>query len=127
MGSRPEKKPTQSAVLSHTTILILSAFLFGLVAGQHVSPVVEMYVYLAGIIGLIAYFGLGLVSSRRERLRDELNEERSRNRVQTRINRHIPRQQTPVKKETEPVVYDHSEQDHSEQYVTVVGTATKPT
>lgn len=78
-------------LLSHSTILILSGFLIGMVAHNYVQSQAAPYVYLTGIVGLIAYLGLGQLARSRQKRAESLACERASDMLVQRLNRHVPR------------------------------------
>ena len=80
-GSKP--------LLSHSTILILSAFLIGLLV-NHVLPVeFELYLYCGGTVGLLAYLALDIAADRRREQEEILAQEQVERNFDSKMNRHI--------------------------------------
>ena len=95
--SKTQRDPTSSKpLLSHSTILILSAFLVGIAAGKAPNAQVEVMLYLTSIFGVIAYFGLGRVANKRRQLAEQRQQEQAAKQLAIRVGRHIPQhRQTP--------------------------------
>ena len=94
MQAKKEEKRRKSALskplLSHSTILILSAFLVGIAAGKAPNAQVEVMLYLTSICGVIAYFVLGRVANKRRRLAEQRQQEQAAQQLAIRVGRHIP-------------------------------------
>ncbi|MCH7688455.1 MAG: hypothetical protein IH899_17530 [Planctomycetes bacterium] len=76
------------SLLSQSAILILSGYLVGVSAGLTANPALQFSIHAAGMIGLIAFFGLGHLSRiKREREADAL--EQTIDRLELRIDRHV--------------------------------------
>ncbi len=58
------KKSEPKRLLTHSTILIMSGFLIGLVASDTVPAHLQLTVLLAGVAGVVAYLGLGCVAKK---------------------------------------------------------------
>lgn len=81
--------PSSRALVSRTSILILSGLLLGMVARHAVPAATEPYAYLTAMVGLIAWLGLSYSAHRREtKSRQVQTERRSREQV-VRIYRHL--------------------------------------
>ncbi len=78
-------------LLSHSTILILSAFLIGVTAGKASSLQIELMIYLTGSVGLIAYFLLGQLARRRKQKTERLATRQAVTELESRVDRHITR------------------------------------
>ena len=89
--SKTQRDSTSSKpLLSHSTILILSAFLVGIAAGKAPNAQIEVMLYLTSICGVIAYFGLGHVANKRRQLAEQREQERAAQQLAIRVERHIP-------------------------------------
>lgn len=111
---RPKAK-SSTPLLSHSTILILSAFLIGVAAGKAPDPQIEIYLYLTGFSGLVAYFGLGHIARRRKERTERRKQEKAAHRFEMRVSRHVPRpSRSPDHGQAEPSV------DADPQYLPVV-------
>ncbi len=77
-------------LLSHSTILILSAFLVGMAAGKAPNVKIEMMLYLTSICGVIAYFSLGRLAIKRRRLAEQREQQKAAQQLEVRVGRHIP-------------------------------------
>jgi|GEM_PF-3001347 len=78
-------------VVSRSTILILSGFLFGLAFGRTLPAAMELHVVCGGGVGLLAYIVLEGISRRRQQQAQRENEARLTRRLESRMKRHIPR------------------------------------
>ena len=54
-----KKRDSKGAVVSHSSILIISAFLIGSAAGKAPNPTMRMCLFMLGVFGFVSYFGLG--------------------------------------------------------------------
>ena len=79
------------SLLSHSTILIFSAFLIGVTAGKASSLQIELMIYLTGGAGLIAYFLLGQLARRRKQKTERLATRQAVTELESRVDRHITR------------------------------------
>ena len=83
-----QQKRRPKSLLSQSAILILSGYLVGVSSGQIANPALQFSIHAAGMIGLIAYIGLGHLSRiRSEREADAL--EQAIDRLELRIDRHV--------------------------------------
>jgi hypothetical protein len=89
--ARPAADESQRPLLSHSSVLVLSAFLIGLVVHHVVPPELEGFLYGGGAVGLFAYLGLDIASARRRERAEELAQERIERRFETQVSRHLPR------------------------------------
>ena len=89
--SRRRAASDSNSILSHSSILILSGFLIGLAACRGVHPELQANVCLAGVAGLISYFGLGLLARQRQQRADRVARQQAAWRMERRIHRHVPR------------------------------------
>jgi len=81
------KKESAQPLISHSSILILSIFLIGLVSGQALEPDVRLYGFCAGAAGMVIYFLLDVLKTQRiQRAR-----RRAVKRLSGRLDRHVPR------------------------------------
>ena len=90
MATRKTKQHTKrsQSLLSQSAILILSGYLVGVSAGQTTDPALQFSIHAAGMIGMIAFLGLGHLSrTKSEREADAL--ERAIDRLELRIDRHV--------------------------------------
>ncbi|MBW3541265.1 MAG: hypothetical protein KY476_13440 [Planctomycetes bacterium] len=79
------------SLVTHSTILILSGFLIGSAAGNLAGPEMTTTVYLAGAFGIAAYFGLRAAAAPGRREVERLTGDLAASRLESRVNRHIPR------------------------------------
>ena len=89
-----DPSPIARPVVSHTTILILSGLLIGMVAGSWTHPNVQMPVFVAGVLGLVMYIGVSRVAQRRQQSAHQTRE-RSLNKLEIRLNRHVSHAHDP--------------------------------
>ena len=90
-GRSSSKTPKpRRALLSHSTVLILSAFLIGLLVHHAVPTRFEPYLYGAGTAGLFAYLALDIVAARRRARESELAQQQVEREFENRMNRHMP-------------------------------------
>lgn len=78
-------------LLSHSSILIFSGVLIGMVASQVVQARWEPFVYLAGLFGLVAWFALGHLARIREQRRASSATRQAASRLASRLDRHTLR------------------------------------
>lgn len=119
MQTTPAQKRAKSKspgpLLSHSTILILSAFLIGVAAGKAPNPQVEIYLYLTGIFGVVAYLGLGHIARRRKERTEQRRQKKAAQQLEIRVSRHVPRpSRSADHRESAPSV------DTDRQYLPVV-------
>ena len=89
--SKTRRESTLSKpLLSHSTILILSAFLVGIAAGKAPNAQIEVMLYLTSICGVIAYFSLGRLANKRRRRAEQREQEQAAQQLEVRVGRHIP-------------------------------------
>ncbi len=89
--SQPSRSSTEyeRAMVSHTTILILSALLIGMVLGRVVDAQMATIAYPLGMLGLVAYLGLGHAARYRRERADESERRRDVRRTESRLVRHV--------------------------------------
>jgi hypothetical protein len=78
-------------LISHHTILIQCAFLFGLVMADLVDPVMEHYTLAGAADGLVSYIGLRSATKSTRKLLTELHEQKARYELENRLTKHMPR------------------------------------
>ena len=84
-GDKRHPKP----LLSHSTILILSAILIGLLVNHLLPAEFELYLYCGGAVGLLAYLGLDIVAARRREQEEARAQEQVERNFDSKMNRHI--------------------------------------
>jgi len=104
----------QKPLVSHSSILIFSGVLIGMVATRIVNQEWQLTVSLAGLFGLIAYFGLALLAERRQRSIADRALEKASADLEHRFDRHVHRPPVSAK----PVQGVNSA-DIARQYLTV--------
>jgi hypothetical protein len=109
------RRASDKPLLSHSSILILSGFLIGMVSRNAVRPGDEMLVYAAGVVGLVSYLGLGLLARARKQRATNHEFEQASTRLEKRINRHVARS-GPIKAGPKTPKLPRSDR----QYLTVV-------
>jgi hypothetical protein len=111
-GDRPVRN---RPLVSNTSILILSAFIIGMVSGRSVDPTFQAYMYAAGAAGLLAYFSLERLARFRRQRAVRRAYEQAANNLERRIDRHIQRGDMHAlrRRRAFPV------SQHEEQYLTV--------
>ena len=83
-----QQKRSPNSFLSQSAILILSGYLVGVSAGQTANPALQFSIHAAGMVGLIAFLGLGHLSRiKSEREADALVQ--AVDRLDLRIDRHV--------------------------------------
>lgn len=82
---RRPKATEERALISTTSILILSGFLIGVTVGKLVADDLSPYVLACGLAGLLAYIALDIAATRRE---EEAAEEEIRY-MHGRLDRHV--------------------------------------
>lgn len=92
------QRRTRKALLTHTSILILSSFAVGVAVQQILPPEQVWLVLAAGLIGMFGYLGLDSVSRRRAEREAIEDEERLLERIEGRLNKHVPPSMQPVAK-----------------------------
>jgi len=105
-----ERKP----LVSHSSILIFSGVLIGMVAARMVSREWQPIVYLVGLFGLVAYFGLALLAERRQRRTAERALEKASADLEHRFDRHVHREPVSAK-----LIQGVNSSDIERQYLTV--------
>ncbi|QDT99823.1 hypothetical protein [Gimesia aquarii] len=86
---RSSTETGKGPLLSHTSILIISIFVLGMATGNISSlPTNSMYLMM-GVFGLISYFGLGALATRRERKKREKLLEKKGVALEGRLERHL--------------------------------------
>jgi hypothetical protein len=78
-------------LLSHSSVLVLSAFLIGVVVHHAAPPALEPFLFGGGAVGLFAYLGLDIAAARRRERAEELAQERIERRFESQVSRHVPR------------------------------------
>lgn len=95
MGARRRTRAVddsqQRPLLSHSSVLVLSAFLIGVVVHHAAPAALEPFLFGGGAVGLFAYLGLDIAAARRRERAEELAQERIERRFETQVNRHLPR------------------------------------
>jgi arginine exporter protein ArgO len=86
-----KNRRSQGSVVSHSSILIISAFLVGMAAGKASNPTLQMCLFLSGAFGFISYFGLGYLAQQRQASAVSRNKKRAAKKLELRMDRHIPR------------------------------------
>mgnify|MGYP007033193415 FL=1 len=84
MTTTPASK-VEHAVISRTTILLLSGFLIGVVVGEEVNSSLSPVVLLAGIAGGAAFVALDLVSYYQKRQFQAKEREQTENRLERHV------------------------------------------
>ncbi|MFV0444875.1 MAG: hypothetical protein ACK5Q5_14985 [Planctomycetaceae bacterium] len=72
-------------IISHTTVLILSAFVIGMAAGNTLGTELEPYVLACGLTGIVSFIGLEVAAFRRK-IKAIEQEQRH---VEGRLDRHV--------------------------------------
>lgn len=103
------------ALVSQSSILILSGFLLGTMFSSSIPQEVRTYAHLAGTCGMIAYVGLRFVSVRYLGAGGRLSTEEAVSKLESRIDRHVARLSAARKRKP-----FQAYQDTDRQYVTVV-------
>lgn len=117
-----KKRGSQGSVVSHSSILILSAFLIGIAAGKAPNPALQMCMFMAGVIGFISYFGLGFLAQQRQAGAASRKQKRAAKKLELRMDRHIPRA-VPLGESRR----DGQAADVERQLVPAVGSQSMPT
>ena len=81
----------EQALLSHSTILILSGYLIGAGSVTGSAPGVGETALAAGLCGLIGYISMRIAAGRRARRQAEAAVSRAARTLEVRLHRHIPR------------------------------------
>ncbi len=116
--ARKKRQKDRKPLLSHSSILILSGFLIGVVVRRMANPSVEVYVFAAGLIGIFCYLALDRLAQRRQQRAERIELEQANNNLDRRISRHIP--QEPQVRSSRPLpVHRGTER----QYQTVVSSS----
>jgi len=89
-SSRKADEP-ERPLLSHSSVLVLSAFLIGVVVHHAAPPQLEPLLFGAGAVGLFAYLWLDIAAARRRERDEELAQEKIERRFESQVNRHVPR------------------------------------
>ncbi|MFQ5734598.1 MAG: hypothetical protein ACE5KM_21900 [Planctomycetaceae bacterium] len=90
MSKSREKSTSGRPVLSHTSILIVSAFLIGIVVQNLLLVSNKVLVIGAAGVGLLGYLALDLVAARRRERDARLEQERLDSMIDNRMKRHQP-------------------------------------
>ena len=107
-------KVESGSLISHHTILILCAFLFGLVMADLVDPVMEHYALAGAAGGLVAYIGLRSAAKSNCKLLNELHEQKARYELENRLTKHMPR-----RSQLRKVMAELQIRESQHQYLTV--------
>lgn len=83
------KRRQKKSLLSHSSVLIFSAFLIGAVAHRVIPAGMHIYVLAVGAVGLLSYLGLDIAAEKRREQRKEIADQQAVNRLEGRLNRHI--------------------------------------
>ena len=86
-----KKRNSQGSVVSHSSILIISAFLIGIAAGKTSNPTYQMCLFMLGAFGFVSYFGLGYLAQQRQAVVVSRKKKRAAKKLELRMDRHIPR------------------------------------
>ena len=86
-----KKRESQRSVVSHSSILIISAFLIGIAAGRASNPTIQMCLFMLGAFGFVSYFGLGYLAQQRQAGADSRKLKRAARKLELRMDRHVPR------------------------------------
>ena len=103
------------ALLSHSSILIFSGFLVGLGSSLSLSTAMSRQVLLSGLVGMIAYFALGLLATKRRERDSKAAHRLATSRLEKRLDRHNPRSAPALTRTNRPFL-----SEEEEQYLTVV-------
>jgi hypothetical protein len=99
-----KKRDSKGAVVSHSSILIISAFLIGSAAGKAPNPTMQMYLFMLGVFGFVSYFGLGHVANRRQAGAVSRKQQRAAKKLELRVDRHVARStstdESPIDEQT---------------------------
>jgi hypothetical protein len=98
--AKKKKRNSQGAVVSHSSILIISAFLIGIGAGRASNPALGMSLFMLGIFGFVSYFGLGHLANQRKEKARLRKRQRAAKKLELRMGRHIPRKRSKPGSET---------------------------
>ena len=90
--SRSQKKrDSKGAVVSHSSILIISAFLIGSAAGKAPNPTMQTCLFMMGVFGFVSYFGLGHLAKKRQVGAASRKQQRAVKKLELRVDRHVAR------------------------------------
>lgn len=112
------RKGRGGAIISHHTILILSAFLYGIVMAGMVDSVMQHYVLAAASGGLVAYIGLRLEAKTRHELLTQLRDQKDRYELENRLTKHMPRR-SRIRED----ISEAHQKEQQPQYLTVTRTS----
>ncbi|MBT4867924.1 MAG: hypothetical protein HON53_22715 [Planctomycetaceae bacterium] len=90
-SNNQKKRDSKGAVVSHSSILIISAFLIGSAAGKAPNPTMQMCLFMLGAFGFVSYFGLGHLAKRRQAGAANRKQKRAAKKLELRVDRHIAR------------------------------------
>lgn len=88
MASRVEE--VQQHLLTHSTILIASGFLAGVLFTQNVPLLQASPTIFTVLFGLVAYFGLGYLAQTRRYKALQAAQEAEQAELENRVDRHVP-------------------------------------
>jgi len=86
---RSSTKTDARPLLSHTSILIISAFILGMATGKISSVPADSTFLMMGVFGVISYFGLGSIAEKREQKRRQQILEQKEEALEGRLERHL--------------------------------------
>ncbi|WP_145266488.1 hypothetical protein [Calycomorphotria hydatis] len=81
---------TEPPLVTPTTILVLSGFLFGMLAGDLLPPSDHMLLFAAAAAGVVSYAGLAYAAHRRRLARIHSYEQELAERLEHRMERYTP-------------------------------------
>ncbi len=114
-NSPTEPESDGRPIISRSSILILSGALIGMATGWWTRPTIEFPVFIAGVVGLAIYIGIGFAMQRRKEQAERARIRTARV-LETRMHRHISHAHDPFRQRPHHLRHRNSDQ----QYVTVV-------
>lgn len=94
--SEPIRVLTERALVSRTSILILSGVLIGMAAGRLTHTTAELPAFVAGVMGLLSYLVIESLVKRRQDKAQKVRE-LSLQALETRLNRHLSHAHDPYR------------------------------
>ncbi len=114
--------PQNSSLMNSRTILILSFFLVGMVAGRMVEAHQSVYALVTGLAGMVLYVGFVKLAQRKKDKKNAVNVEKMVERLKGRIDKLITRESIiPYSRR-----FPQKQENNTEQYLPVTHSQKRP-